>query len=544
VRTPQWRDLRKPAPLLAALALVLLVGVLAFRWWDRYVEDGLGRWAVSELARRTDGTYRLVLGDLSFSPLAGALAFDSATIATDSARNRRRAAPLPVLGLRARECRVSGVDVPSLLLRRSFAARGLGCRRVVARIALAARPPADSMPADTADAAPLRELVRPLGISAFRIAVASFPSLNLALTRPGRRGDGSVVLERARFDAEGLVFDLRTAMAERARLAASGVVLRPDTLSELSAGRLQADFTDSTLWLAEAKHEPTVSEEEWPRRHRVRRDRVRLALDTLHGRGVAFRAFLASGDVAIRALELRGARLDVLTDKRIPKGPPRRFPTPQQVAARPGPALRLDTVLVTRSRIVYRERELRRERPGEVSFDQLHAAVRHLDLPSRGEPLRVEGSARLMGEGPLTMRLAVPLDAPDFRYELSGKLGKMPLEAFNRFLTENESVRFDNGWVEEIVFRQTVRGGRARATVTPRYRDLSVEPTGEGGGVVGSVKRAVEDFVAGAFVVRSRNPDDGKLRTARTVRRWDPGLRWTQFLWFGLRDGLLEVVKE
>jgi hypothetical protein len=548
VRTLKWRDLRKPAPILATLAGTILVVVLAFRWWDRYVEDGLGRWAVDELARRTDGTYRLVLGDLSFLPLAGSLSFDSAAIVTDSARNRRRPAPLPVLDVRAHECRASGLDLPRLLFRRTFVARRLGCRRVVAGIALGARTRGDSVAeGDTsAVAAPIRELVRPLGLSAFRIAEVSFPSLSLTLERPGARGDASLVLQDARFDAEGLVFDLRTAVADRARLGARGVVLRPDTLTEISVARLQADLTDSTLWLAETKHEPAVSEDEWVRRHRVRRDRIRFALDSLHGRGVAFRAFLASGDIGIRELELRDARLDVLTDKRIPRGPPRRHRTPQQVAARPGSALRLDSVLVTRGTIVYREREPERERPGVVSFSRLRVTILDLHLPSKGKPLWIEASARLMDEGVLTARASVPLDAPDFRYELSGRLGKMSVKAFNRFLTENESFEFDNGWVEEIAFRQTVRGGRATTTVTPRYRELSIEPTGEGGGVIGSVKRAVEELVAGIFVVRSRNPDeDGKnLRTARTVRRYNPATGWTQFIWFGLREGLVEVVKE
>ena len=64
VRIPNWRDLRKPAPLLAVLAISLLALALAFRAWDAYVERGLGRWAVDEVARQTDSAYRLVLGDL------------------------------------------------------------------------------------------------------------------------------------------------------------------------------------------------------------------------------------------------------------------------------------------------------------------------------------------------------------------------------------------------------------------------------------------------------------------------------------------------
>jgi hypothetical protein len=206
----------------------------------------------------------------------------------------------------------------------------------------------------------------------------------------------------------------------------------------------------------------------------------------------------------------------------------------------------LDSVLINRGTIVYREREPGRERPGRVSFDRLRATVLDLHLPSRGKPLRIVASARLMDQGLLTVEASVPLDAPDFRYQLSGKLGSMPAAAFNRFLAENESFEFDNGWVEGITFRQTARGGRASTVVTPRYRDLSVESTDEGGGLIGSVKRAVGEFIAGAFVVRSRNPDeDGDdLRTARTVRRYDPANTWIRFLWFSLRDGLTEVLKE
>jgi hypothetical protein len=150
-----------------------------------------------------------------------------------------------------------------------------------------------------------------------------------------------------------------------------------------------------------------------------------------------------------------------------------------------------------------------------------------------------------MNEGVLTVKASVPLDAPDFRYELSGGLGRMSAASFNQFLGENESFELESGRVEGITFRQAVKGGRATTTLTPRYRDLSVESTGEGGGVIGSVTRAVEEFIADAFVVRSRNTDDdGDPRTARTVRRHDPTQSWVQFLWLGLRDGLKEALKE
>ena len=104
--------------------------------------------------------------------------------------------------------------------------------------------------------------------------------------------------------------------------------------------------------------------------------------------------------------------------------------------------------------------------------------------------MRIAAGARLMNEGLLTMKASVPLDAPDFRYELSGKLGRMSAASFNRFLGENESFEFESGRIEGITFRQAAKGGRVTTTLTPRSRDRSVEAADEGGGLAGSVKRA------------------------------------------------------
>ena len=220
------------------------------------------------------------------------------------------------------------------------------------------------------------------------MADVSFPALSLTLERLGKRGGTSIVLEHARFEAKDLVFEptanpreRRALSAGRARLTATGLVLRSDTLSEIAIAGAEADLTDSTLRLAGARHEPSIPEDQWVRRVRVRRDRIRFELDSLRARGVAWRAFVATGDIGVRALELEGARLDVLTDQRIPRGRPPRHRSPQQVAAGASPALRLDSLLVSAGTIVYREREPGSERPGRVSFDAVQGRVLDLHLP-------------------------------------------------------------------------------------------------------------------------------------------------------------------
>ncbi len=81
-----------------------------------------------------------------------------------------------------------------------------------------------------------------------------------------------------------------------------------------------------------------------------------------------------------------------------------------------------------------------------------------------------------MNEGLLTVQASVPLDAPDFRYQLSGRCRPRPS--------------------------------------------------------IGSWRRT------------SPSNSMARIRTARTVRRYDPTDTWVQFLWYGLSAGLMEALKE
>ena len=108
--------------LVCCVLVALVAAVVAFRVWDRGVEDRLGRWAAAEVDRRTGGVYRLTGGDVTFLPFDGTLAFDSAVVVTDTARNRRRAEPLPLLHWGSHGMR--------LLLRCTFVGGEVGCEGV------------------------------------------------------------------------------------------------------------------------------------------------------------------------------------------------------------------------------------------------------------------------------------------------------------------------------------------------------------------------------------------------------------------------------
>lgn len=533
---------------------VLLVGGATYlRWWDRYVEVGLGRWAVAELSRRTDGTYRLILGDLDFQPLAGSLSFDSAVTVTDTAANRRRSAPLPILNARAVGCRLSGVSVLDLLLRHRFDAQHMGCRSVSAamQLLLAAAgapdpPEGDSDTLNTHDSG--ERPAPPLGISYFRIADVRFPTLIFSLRRTGPRGESMLSLERARLGAELLEYDPTAPLGHRAgssqgvRLDASGFLLRPDSMSEFAIGRIDIGLSDSTVHLDSVVYRLRVPDSVWARAQRHRRDRITFGFDRLYARGLAYRTFIRTGEFNIRALEMQGARLEVLSDKRPPPGPSGRHSTPQAAAQRSHPALRLDTLLIRDSRIVYMEQKPKHDHPGQLTFGQVQGRIVHIDVPSSGDTLAIDVSARLMNAGLLSAHATVPLDAPDFRFTLTGKLGTMPALVLNDFLQETEPMLLKGGTIDSMPFSITTVRGVAKTTLVPYYHDLAIDFTG--GGVGGFIKAGLIEFAANKFKVRATNPEEaGKPpRKATTSRTYDPMKAWLAFLWLCLRDPMMKTI--
>ena len=546
--------------IVVGVALLLFGGVAEyFHWWDRYIETGLGRWAVAEVAERSHGVYRLVLGDLDFRPVGGSMSFDSAVVVTDTALNRALGAPFPTLSVRAVGCRISKVSVLRLMLAKRFEARAMGCGVVSTAIVLAppgADPPpaqadsprrADSVPGG---ARPPRQLQAPLGIRIFEISNIAFPALQFSLRRVGLKGEASFEIEQARFMGDEAHFNPTATpgspeafWSRGVRLEASNLRFRPTALSQLALGAIDIGLTDSTLSLGHLTVGPTVTDEEWKRNQKVRSDRIKFSLDTLVAVGLQYRTLVRTNELHLRRLTLRGARLDVLSDKRLPSGPSKAHDGPQRNAQQVAPAVRADTIEIDSSEVGYSERSPKGDRPGRVDFKALSARITSIHLPSSGTPLTIDVSAKLMGEGALAVHASVPLDAPDFRFTLTGRLGSMPASAFNGFLTATQPVQLKNGQIDSVVFAMNATGGHNATTLTPYYRDLGVDVINRGG-VGGFLKAGLIEVGANKLKVRSRNPDSPKdpPRTAKVSRRYEPTQSYISFLWLSIRDGLLKAI--
>ncbi|MBI4500654.1 MAG: hypothetical protein HY700_05785 [Gemmatimonadetes bacterium] len=559
--------LRTEAALGLGFLVLLAVLVAAGSWLrDRHILEKLfGEWSAEEVSKLSGGVYRLTFSQPQFSWGRRQVRVDSIAVTTDSARLIGHSDSRPRLALVFRKCELSGVAVVPLALGRGLDAHRFGCDVAEVRLefpASRASRSAGTGPRDSPFLVLTRTIELPKAVPSIRIRGVMFPRTRLALGQrrlSGARVDLSLLLDwRVRHldldptDPEAM---RRPLFSEDVMLQADSVHFRPAADAETSIGHMAIGITDSTLALRNFTFRPTPAEP-GARNLRFRSWRLQASAARVAYAGLDLRQLAEGNGLSMRRLEVDSARLDVLSDRRMPgTRTETRKQTPQQWIAELDRGVQVDSVIIRRGSVIYRELRSGHQAPGVLEFEALNAIatnVRHDPAkPGFTDPMRLAVTTRFMDEAKLHAVFSVPLDAPNFALNVRGRVGPMEVTQINRFLQRVAPFQIKSGRVDSIGFRMDVRNGVARGVVLPLYDDLSLDVTGRGmsgvlggSGVISGMARGLFEAAVNRFGVRRANPEPGKpVREGRVNHTFSPDETLPAFLWNGIRDGLVDVVK-
>jgi hypothetical protein len=556
------------------IGVAVLTALLAGgAWWraDWIINQLLRSWAAATIAEKSGDVYRLDVRRVRFNFALRRVAVDSILVTTNRTLNALRPRPLATLRFAFHQCTISGVHLTTLIRNGGLIAESFGCRAVSVGVVV---PVSGGLPdaVGQARAAPRAFLAvqQSLRLPSFaprvRIARSDFPrvSLDFRLQR-ARASDARFRLQDLRWRVGGFAIDpADTAAAARplfsrtVELATGNFVGHLDSATAVRVGALQASLTDSTLDMRGVAFAPTVSDAAFGRSQRYRRGLIKTTVGRIAVQGIDVGAFVLGQGLRARRVELDSLRLDIMSDRRRASNPQRQHRrTPQGWIGGLGRTVSVDSVVIRHGEIVYRERRGTRPQPGVLTFARLNVVavnVRHFaGRRTNGDPVTISATTHVQNVGRLDAHFVVPLDAPRFDMSFRGTLGPMPAASFNPFIRETMAFRLTNGRVVGISFHATVTNGVARGSVTPRYNDLSVAVTQRGstgilgrGGILGSAARGIASFMGNWLKVRANNPADARATprsgTIRHTFTSDESL--PAFLWAGVRDGLLAVVKK
>jgi hypothetical protein len=239
--------------------------------------------------------------------------------------------------------------------------------------------------------------------------------------------------------------------------------------------------------------------------------------------------------------------------------------------------LRIDSLSITNGCLSYCERLAVGADPAVLTFGAVSLSVE--GIANRGEAtaaiqLRAQGD--LMNAGTMKVRMSIPITSPDFSLHYSGSLSAMDLTRLDAFLDIAEHTRITSGRAEAAAFDIDVAAGQARGHVRAIYRDLEIallnKQTGSAKGLekrvvslfanelkirhsnapdldkqTGSAKgleKRVVSFFANELKIRPSNAPDasGSMKEGEVNYTRRPEDEFTQFAWFALRSGVLDVI--
>ncbi len=320
----------------------------------------------------------------------------------------------------------------------------------------------------------------------------------------------------------------------------------PEAHYGIRCARLRASVPGSELIAEGTELRALAGDEAFFAAHDCRTTRFHVVIPECRVLGLAYGELLQGKSYRAGSVLFSEPSFDALVNRDKPEEPFVRSPlmVHEALAAIRQP-LRIDRLSITNGCLRYCERLAAGADPAVLTFGAVSLSVE--GIANRGEAtaaIQLRGQGDLMNAGTLKVLMVIPITSPDFSLHYSGSLSAMDLTRLDAFLDIAEHTRIKSGRAEEAAFDIDVAAGQARGHVRAIYRDLDIALLNKRTGSAKGVKNRVVSFFANELKIRNANAPDasGSMKEGEVNYTRRPEDEFTQFAWFALRSGVLDVI--
>ena len=253
--------------------------------------------------------------------------------------------------------------------------------------------------------------------------------------------------------------------------------------------------------------------------------------------GLAIRSGVHRPEVQADSLRMRDVTFESYKNRQIPQ-PSRKKALFFQSLQRLPIGLRLDKVYVQHMNATYEELSPKGEEPGLIAFHDLQAEISGLtNLPTSGRSFyRLDARCRLMDAAELQASFRLPIDSLTDHFEVSGKLGRMPMTALNPVVEPLVGAKILQGTVRGMDFKIEGTTRQSAVDLTLFYDGLEVEILKDKHGKLR--EKVMATFLVDHFLLRQANPDHHGMHYGTGTFTRDPYRSQFNYLWKSLWPGL------
>lgn len=321
------------------------------------------------------------------------------------------------------------------------------------------------------------------------------------------------------------------------------IELRPETgLYDMKLAEFSYAKSDSTFVLDGFSMIPKYDKKEFSNKLDFQNDRFDVDIGHIKIGQVGIERFLENGPLQINSIIIDSINADIYRDKNVTFNF-ERFPLfYNESFLKINVPVFIDTVLITNSKVEYGELAEGREVAGSVVLEdfslQLYDLTNQVTDDKIENVMQVNIQGRLMGEGPINIELALPLEGNLHDFKCSGSVGAMRLSPLNDFLEPAINMKLNEGKLNWMTFSFTANDDISNGWMEFLYQDLDVvilkKDRNKDWGFISNLANSM---------VLGRNPPPGKeLKIVKILYERNKNKGIINYIWKTIQSGLLHTI--
>jgi len=318
-----------------------------------------------------------------------------------------------------------------------------------------------------------------------------------------------------------------------------------DSLYTFKVKRMEVSYKDSTLNIDSVQLIPNYSKGQFANVAGKQTNRYNISAGNLFFNKMDLRRFFEQHDIISASLDISRFSLATFLDK----NDKREYNIPaslQQILLEAPVYLKVDTIKVSNSVIVYEEIASGKKAAGHITFNDISANLTGLTndsiLITKGRNLYFMAECNFMDKSRLTASYTFPLNTRQMVFECNGFLTNFPMSALNGMLQPSAGISLDQGVIDTLDFSFSANEESSKGTMKFIYHDLKLELPDEGNRS-GKLKDKLTVFVANNFILKQSNPRENEdPRTVGIYYQRNKQRFMFHYTWHTLFSGIKETI--
>lgn len=269
-------------------------------------------------------------------------------------------------------------------------------------------------------------------------------------------------------------------------------------------------------------------------------DLTTFTSDTISLRGLDISALLNERSLRAGEARISGTSIHDFRDKTIRDAPFRNKPMPARLLRQLPFTLRLDSLVVERMNVEYNEKDTVTSGFGQVDFTDINAVAHGINTtePGKEPEMHLTATARVYEKAPIHFDFRTAIFDSSDHFSVKARIGPLPFKVFNAMTNDLLLVRATAGTIGGIDYTFEANRNQGHGRVDVEYQGLKLSIAKRDGS---REKNTVKSFLVNQLV-RSKNLREGNFRHGDFTVQRAKDRQVFNYLWRGLREGMMETV--